>query len=168
MTTAEDASFVDFVNTNSGVLLRTAGLFTGDRGRAEDLLQTALTKAYLHWPKLREPAAARAYVRKIMANTATSWWRLRSYGERPTEVLPEVAAPDPTAARDDRLTVWRHLRGLPPRQRVVLVLRYYEDLSEAEIADTLGISRGAVKSAASRALQRLRGEMTGYALEEVH
>ncbi len=145
-----------FVAEHSAALLRTAYMLVGDRGKAEDLLQTALTKTYLHWGRIHDRGAAVAYVRRVLANTATSWWRLRSSSEQPVAVFPDHAAPDPIGARDDQLEMWRHLQSLPRRQRTVLVLRYYEDMTESDIADAMGISPGGVKSLASRALARLR------------
>jgi RNA polymerase sigma-70 factor (sigma-E family) len=100
------------------------------------------------------------YVRKIIANTYASWWRRRWTSEQPTDRLPEPRAgdPDPHARVDDRDEVWQALGQLPKRQRAVLVLRYFEDLSEAEIANALDCSVGTVKSQASRALAKLRLE----------
>ncbi|GAA1709877.1 SigE family RNA polymerase sigma factor [Fodinicola feengrottensis] len=155
----DDQGFVAFVSDRSASLLRTAYLLVGDQSRAEDLLQTALTKTYLRWGQLRDPAAATAYVRRVLANTATSWWRLRSFSERPTDRLPEVPGADQIGAREDQLAMWRHLQALPARQRTVLVLRYYEDLTERETAAAMGISVGGVKSMASRGLTRLRALM---------
>ena len=155
----DDESFVAFVSEHSASLLRTAYMLVGDRSRAEDLLQTALTKTYLQWGQIRDQSAAPAYVRRVLANTATSWWRLRSFSERPTEVLPDLLAADLIGPREDQLAMWRHLQALPRRQRTVLVLRYYEDLSMQEVADAMGISVGGVKSMASRALDKLRAQM---------
>ena len=151
-----DEAFAEFVAANAASLLRTAHLLVGDPHRAEDLLQTALTKAYVHWSRIRDQGAARAYVRRILANTATSWWRLRSSHEQPTERLPETSVPDRSSERDDAGEIWAYLSQLPNRQRTVLVLRFYEDMSEADVAETLGISRGTAKSTASRGISRLR------------
>jgi RNA polymerase sigma factor (sigma-70 family) len=100
-----------------------------------------------------------------MATTATSWWRGRRFRERVVETLPETAATDDLDPSLERDRLWSHLRQLPPRQRAVLVLRYYEGLSEAEIADTLGFSRGTVKSHASRGLAALRRRLADDAAE---
>src|SRR5882757_129061 len=124
-----DAAFAAFVSANAASLLRTAHLLVGDPHRAEDLLQTALTNAYVHWGRIRDQNAARAYVRRILANTATSWWRLRSSQERPTERLPDVTVRDRSGDRDDAAEIWAYLVQLPKRQRAVLVLRFYEDMS---------------------------------------
>lgn len=132
-------------------LLRTAYLLTGDHALAEDLVQTALAKAWFHWSRIRgdnpEP-----YVRRILVTTYSSWWRRRWNGEIPTEDLPETPAP----AGADRVDLWAALSRLPRRQRAVVVLRYYEDLTEAETARLMGSSVGTVKSQAAKALAKLR------------
>ncbi|MER5331999.1 SigE family RNA polymerase sigma factor [Micromonospora sp. NPDC002717] len=154
-----EEEFRDFVAARSGALLRTAYLLSGDWATAEDLLQTALTKTYLAWKRLGGIEAIEPYARRVMVNTSTSWWRRRWHGERPTEVLPERAAVDEIEHQLDRDLLWRHLSALPTRQRAVLVLRYYEDMSEAQTAALLGISPGTVKSQTSRALGTLRRRM---------
>ncbi|MEH0984625.1 SigE family RNA polymerase sigma factor [Micromonospora sp. CPCC 205556] len=151
-----EEEFRDFVAARSGALLRTAYLLAGDWATAEDLLQTALTKTYLAWKRLGGIEAIEPYARRVMVNTSTSWWRRRWHGERPTEVLPERAGVDEIAQQLDRDLLWRHLTALPARQRAVLVLRYYEDMSEAQTAALLEISPGTVKSQTSRALATLR------------
>ena len=149
-----DAEFTEFVHAAWPGLYRTAYLMLGDHQLAEDLVQTSLAKTYASWRKVRQPAAAPAYARVVLANTATSWFRRRSWrNERPTETLPENSTTlDPT----DRTSVVDALRTLPPRQRAVVVLRYYDDLSVREVASALGISEGTVKSQTSDALARLR------------
>ena len=150
----------DFVATRSSALLRTAYLLTGDRGQAEDLVQAALTKAYLSWHRIRDKGAIEAYVRRTMVTTSTSWWRRRWRGEEPTDVLPDRAAgSDFGAAHADRDELWQLLRRLSARQRAVLVLRFYEDMGEAEVAAVLGMSRGTVKTHTSRALAAMRQEL---------
>ncbi|MGB2568104.1 SigE family RNA polymerase sigma factor [Micromonospora citrea] len=151
-----EEEFREFVAARSGALLRTAYLLAGDWATAEDLLQTALTKTYLAWKRLGGIEAVEPYARRVMVNTSTSWWRRRWHGERPTEVLPERAGVDEIAQQLDRDVLWRHLSALPSRQRAVLVLRYYEDMSEAQTAALLEISPGTVKSQTSRALATLR------------
>ncbi|MFY1689729.1 SigE family RNA polymerase sigma factor [Plantactinospora sp. WMMB782] len=151
-----DEEFREFVAARSAALLRTAYLLAGDWATAEDLLQTALTKTYLAWKRLGEIEAVEPYARRVLINTATSWWRRRWHGERPTEVLPERPAPDQIEEQLERDRLWRHVRTLPVRQRAVLVLRFYEDLSEAQTAALLDISPGTVKSQTSRALATLR------------
>ncbi|WP_231605273.1 SigE family RNA polymerase sigma factor, partial [Micromonospora sp. HK10] len=151
-----EEEFREFVAARSSALLRTAYLLAGDWATAEDLLQTALTKTYLAWKRLGGIDAIEPYARRVMVNTSTSWWRRRWHGERPTEVLPERAGVDEIEQQLDRDVLWRHLQALPARQRAVLVLRYYEDMSEAQTAALLEISPGTVKSQTSRALNTLR------------
>lgn len=148
--------FREFVAARSSALLRTAYLLAGDWATAEDLLQTALTKTYLAWKRLGQIEAVEPYARRVLVNTSTSWWRRRWHGERPTEFIPERPAPDQLEERLDRDVLWRHVKALPVRQRAVLVLRFYEDMSEAQTAALLDISPGTVKSQTSRALGTLR------------
>ena len=149
------AAFDEYVTARSAALLRTAYLLTGQRADAEDLLQTALAKTYLAWDRIREREALDGYVRRVMVNTQTSFWRRRKVDERPTEFLPEPGGTDSTGDLHDAL--WAALSTLPRKQRAAVVLRYYEDLSETETADVLGVSVGTVKSSTSRALATLRG-----------
>ncbi|SNT61287.1 RNA polymerase sigma-70 factor, sigma-E family [Asanoa hainanensis] len=151
--------FREFVAARSPALLRTAYLLTGDWATAEDLLQTALTKIYLAWRRLGEIEAVEPYARRVLVNTSISWWRRRWHGERPTEVLPERAVADKVDEQLERDALWRHVQSLPARQRAVLVLRFYEDMSEAQTAAILDISTGTVKSQTSRALSTLRGRL---------
>ena len=152
MASEVDAAFSAFVAARSRHLLHAAHLLTGDRHRAEDLLQTALTRAYLRWDRIDEPEG---YVRRTMVNAHTDWWRSKPWREQSTDAVPELPAPDP-ASYEVRDAVLSALATLSGRQRAVVVLRYYEGLSEAEIAATLGCSAGTVKSAASRAMAKLR------------
>jgi RNA polymerase sigma-70 factor (sigma-E family) len=149
-----DEVFTEFVHAVWPGLYRTAYLMLGDHQLAEDLVQTSLAKTYASWRKVKEPAAAPAYARVVLANTAASWFRRRSWrNEHPTETLPEGASHgDPSI----RPAVVDALRQLAPRQRAVVVLRYYDDLSVREVAHALGISEGTVKSQTSDALARLR------------
>ncbi len=151
-----ESAFRELVDQRGDALARTAYLLAGDWGRGEDLLQSALATTWTHWGSLREPAAAEAYVRRCMARLATAWWRRRWRGEVPTGELPEAAGPSPYDAVDTAATVVEALNALPARQRAALVLRYFDDLSEAETAAVLGCSVGTVKSATARGLQRLR------------
>lgn len=151
-----EEEFREFVAARSGALLRTAYLLAGDWATAEDLLQTALTKTYLAWKRLGRIEAVEPYTRRVLVNTATSWWRRRWHGEKPTEVLPERPGPDRHEEAIERDALWQHVRTLPVRQRAVLVLRFYEDLSEAQTAELLDISPGTVKSQTARALSTLR------------
>ncbi|MEU4644603.1 SigE family RNA polymerase sigma factor [Micromonospora sp. NPDC023814] len=155
---AEDA-FRSFVAARSAALLRSAYLLVGDRGRAEDLLQTVLIKTYVRWSRIRDPAAVEGYVRRALVTTATSWWRGRAYRERPVDTVPDRGGVDETDARLEHDAMWQRLLTLPPKQRAVLVLRYYEGMAEAEIAEVLDISRGTVKSHASRGLAALRRQL---------
>jgi RNA polymerase sigma-70 factor (sigma-E family) len=150
----DDVEFDDFVAVRSTQLLRTAYLLTRDHAQAEDLLQTALTKSWFAWKRIQgdpEP-----YVRKVLVNTYASWWRRKWNGERATEVLPETGTPDHAGAAIVGHDLWEAIGRLPKRQRAVVVLRYYEDLSEAETATVLGCSAGTVKSQLSKALAKLR------------
>ncbi|GAB1690166.1 SigE family RNA polymerase sigma factor [Krasilnikovia sp. M28-CT-15] len=165
-----EEAFQGFVAARSGALLRTAYLLVGDRHWAEDLVQTALVKTFVKFAGIRDQGALEGYVRRTMVTTATSWWRGRPYRERPVDRFPDRARDDgPDGGPDARLeqdAMWTHLQTLPVKQRAVLVLRYYEGLAEAEIAEVLGISRGTVKSHASRGLATLRqrlGEEHGMA-----
>lgn len=145
-------SFEEFVAARSSVLLRTAYLLTRDHALAEDLLQTALTKAYLAWHRV--DGSPEPYVRRILVNTYASWWRRKWNGEQPTDELPDRGHHDDALGETGDL--WDALGRLPRRMRAVVVLRYFEDLTEAETADLLGISVGTVKSQASKALAKLR------------
>jgi RNA polymerase sigma-70 factor (ECF subfamily) len=155
-----ERAFREFVTARSPALLRTAYLLVGDWASAEDLVQVALTKTYLAWRRLNHIDAVEAYVRRVLVNTASSWWRRRWHRERPSALLPERAVPDGTGRYADRDALLRHLRALPVRQRAVLVLRYYEDMSEAETARVLGVSVGTVKSQSSRGIAALRARMS--------
>jgi RNA polymerase sigma-70 factor (sigma-E family) len=155
VTRGED--FDEFVRGSATRLLRTAVLLTGDRQAGEDLVQEAYERIYVHWPRIRA-GAPEAYARKTLTNLATNRWRTRS--RRPTEVefaanhdRPTPDGSDRHAVRDELLTA---LRALPPRQRAVIVLRFYDDLTETQAAEALGCSVGTVKSQTSRALDRLR------------
>ena len=148
----DDAGFSAFVAARSRHLLQAAHLLTGDRHRAEDLLQTALTRAYLRWDRIDEPEG---YVRRTMVNAQTDWWRRKPWREQSTQDVPDSPAPD-QASYEVRDAVLSALATLSGRQRAVVVLRYYEGLSELEIAAALGCSTGTVKSAASRAMTKLR------------
>ena len=152
-----DAEFTAYLNARQPSLLRTAYLLTGDRHQAEDILQTSLAKLYLAWHKVNDRNSVDAYVRRIMVNENNSLWR-RGWKKREyaAEQLPEG---DPHHdAYDEGLSsaLWDVVQTLPPKARAVVVLRYYEQMTEAETADVLGISVGTVKSQCSRALAALR------------
>ena len=149
----DDEQFTALVAAAWPSLYRSAFLLLGDRGEAEDLVQTALTKTYANWSKVRDIDAAPAYARTVLHNTAASWFRRASWRqEHPTGDLPD-AGDDPD--HSVRPTLIEALRALPPRQRAVIVLRYYEDLSEAQIAEALDMAPGTVKSHSHAALRRL-------------
>lgn len=154
--------FEAFVRGRSTALLRTAYLLVGDRGHAEDLLQEVLSKTAQHWHRIDGPAEV--YVRRALLNTAVNGWRRKRVKETPLTAATDQALPDASHAVELRDALIRGLRELPPRQRAVLVCRYFDGLSEAETASLLGCSVGNVKSTASRALARLR-EHTPYLLD---
>ncbi|WP_432494681.1 SigE family RNA polymerase sigma factor [Kineococcus auxinigenes] len=150
-----EGSFEEFVAAGGGRLLRTALLLTGDRAAAEDLVQDVLERAYVRWRSIEDP---HAYTRTAMTRAVTDRWR--RVARRPREVELQDwhgrAVPDGAADRAVRADVVDRLRRLPPRQRAVIVLRYFEDWSEERIAEELDVSRGTVKSQASKGLARLR------------
>lgn len=150
--------FDDFVVGQGRGLLRSAWLLTGDWASAEDLVQSTLAKTWRRWPKVREADDAAAYVRRILINTHLGMRRRRWIGERPTADLPETATSDTTVDSDLRHCIRAALAALPPRQRAVVVLRYFCDLTESQTAAELGCSVGTVKSQASRALAVLRSD----------
>jgi RNA polymerase sigma-70 factor (sigma-E family) len=155
--TDRDADFTAYLDARQPRLLRIAYLLTGDPHQAEDLLQTSLAKLYLSWDKVRDRGNLDAYVRRIMVNENNSLWR-RGWRRRevPTDEIPDST---PVHDRPDEgvgAAVWDVVQTLPRKARAVVVLRYYEQLSEAETADQLGISVGTVKSQCSRALAALR------------
>jgi len=152
-----DAEFSAYLAARQPALLRTAYLLTSDRHQAEDVLQTSLAKLYLAWDRVRDRDSVDAYVRRIMVNETTSLWR-RAWKrhERPTDEVPE-GTPHVDRYDDGRGDeLWALVQTLPRKARAVVVLRYYEQLSEAETADVLGITVGTVKSQTSRALATLR------------
>lgn len=152
----DSEEFCDFVTARSGALFRVAYLLLGDHQLAQDLVQESLAKTYVAWPRLRDVANAEAYTRKVIATTAISWRRRRSFHERPAEHLPEPAGDDVATAVVVHDALWAALLALPPRQRTAIVLRHYVDLSEAQTAETMGCSVGAVKSSTSTGLRTLR------------
>jgi RNA polymerase sigma-70 factor (sigma-E family) len=156
----KDAEFEAYMAARQPSLLRTAYLISGDRHTAEDLVQTALAKLYLSWDKVHDRHMLDGYVRRIIVNEHNSLWR-RAWKKRElsTDTLPDDRTV--THEHDDgqRDALWEFVQTLPRRQRAVIVLRYYEDLSEAEIAETLGVSVGTVKSQASRALAAMRSRV---------
>jgi RNA polymerase sigma-70 factor (sigma-E family) len=148
--------FRAYVLERGPVLLRAATQLTSDRAEAEDLLQAALAKTYLAWDRIEDRSALDGYVRRAMVNTQISWWRRRKLDVYPTDQLPERPVEDRTDRSEMRDALGRALSRLPERQRLAVMLRYYEDMSEREIAEVLGVSIGTVKSTVSRAMARLR------------
>jgi RNA polymerase sigma-70 factor (sigma-E family) len=153
-TNGQSVDFDEFVAARSTRLLRTAYLLTRDHALAEDLLQTALTKAWFAWSRIEQDPEP--YVRKILVNTFASWWRRKWNGEQAFAEPPEPEPARGPDAVDERQDLWAAMGRLPRRQRAVVVLRFVEDLSEAETARLLGISPGTVKSQTSKALAKLR------------
>ncbi|MET8351758.1 MULTISPECIES: SigE family RNA polymerase sigma factor [unclassified Micromonospora] len=148
-------TFHEFVVHRSPALSRTAYLLTGDHQLAEDLVQTALARTYRHWRRIRD-GDPEAYVRRVMYHQQVSWWRRRRLTERLQAEPTEQAGADHSDTTALRLTLTAALRHLTPRQRAVIVLRYYEDLTEAQVAEMLGCSIGTVKRHAHDAIRRLR------------
>lgn len=150
-----EADFVEYVEARQQALVRFAYLLCSNHHTAEDLVQTALAKTYLTWDRLRDRGAVDAYVRRIIVNENTSMWR-RAWkrNERSTDQLPDSGSHDPDHASRDAM--WRVIQTLPTKQRAAVVLRYYEDLSEADTAAILGCSVGNVKSQTSRAIAAMR------------
>lgn len=159
-TTAKDAEFADYMSARQPSLLRTAYLLTGDRHAAEDLVQTAFAKLYLSWDKVQRRELVDGYVRRILVNENNSLWR-RAWKrhEYSTDELPERSAKTNGPDSGDSSALWQFVQTLPRKQRAVIVLRYYEELTEAETAEVLNVSVGTVKSQASRALASMRERM---------
>lgn len=154
-------TFEEYAGDAWPALYRSAYLLTGHHADAEDIAQQTLLKAYRSWSRVIGSKSPEAYLRRILTNTFLSARRpkrrrLEVLTDQPPERPPTAAAGSRT---EDHLLLWPHVRSLPPRQRAVVVLRYYEDLSEAEIAETLGCSRGNVKSTAHRALKSLHAAL---------
>ena len=161
----DEAAFVEFVTTRTGALMRTAFLLTRDHQLAEDLVQTALFKAAMAWERIEgEPEP---YVRRILYTENISWWRRRARGVPEATTAGRGEPAGPAEDLDLQMSLERALDLLTPKQRTVLVLRYYEDLTEAETARVLRIAVGTVKSTHRHALDRLRtvaphlGELIG-------
>ena len=160
-----EESFATFVRTRGEHHLRVAALLTGSAAEAEDLVQTSLMRLYRAWPRLDVASSSPdAYLRKIIVNTRRSWWRARWRQESPIASVPDRPDPaegggDPADRQAVGSLVRAALAGLPRQQRAVLVLRYLEDLPEAEVASLLGCSVGSVKTHAHRGLRALRGSL---------
>lgn len=159
-----DTDFADYMAARWGALYRTAYLLTGDHHQAEDLLQDALARTCVRWRSIRERGATDAYVRKVMLNLASRQWRRRGR-ETVVAETPDAGQGGGLDVRADHLALWEAIRGLPPRMRATVVLRYIEDLSEQETADALGVSVGSVKSQTHHALRRLRAAVPDLELK---
>ncbi|MEV4167784.1 MULTISPECIES: SigE family RNA polymerase sigma factor [unclassified Nonomuraea] len=155
-TTSWEDEFREYVMARGPALLRAAHQLTGHPLDAEDLLQNALTKTYLAWDRIEDRGALDGYVRRAMVNINISQWRRRKLEEYPSDELPEPVAHEAVAVSEVHEALEQALRELPERMRAAIVLRYYEDMTEPEIAKTLGISVGTVKSTVSRGMAKLR------------
>ncbi|MEY9907058.1 RNA polymerase sigma-70 factor (sigma-E family) [Catenulispora sp. MAP12-49] len=158
---AREDSFREFVEGSWSRLLRTAYLLTGDHGAAEDLVQIALMRTYRHWARIEAYEAPEAYVRRAMVNANISAWRRRKPVVHVMAEPPEPRAgtqdhQDAYALRDE---LWRVVCAMSPRMRTAFVLRYFEDLTEAEAAAVMGCAVGTVKSQIARGLAKLRTEL---------
>ncbi|MEU0556834.1 SigE family RNA polymerase sigma factor [Dactylosporangium sp. NPDC006015] len=150
-------TFEEYIAARGPSLIRFARVLTGDPHRAEDLVQEALAKAYPRWNRILRTDQPDVYVRRVIANAAHSWWRRRSNREPAVgEPVDGPAAGDHGTETVERDAMWRQIRRLSERQRTVLVLRYYEDLDDATIADIMRCSQATVRTHAARALQALR------------
>jgi RNA polymerase sigma-70 factor (sigma-E family) len=156
MNAQQDAEFREFMRARWPVMVRLAYGLTGDQGHAEDVAQAAFTRAYVSWPRVRRSGDPDAYVRQIVVNQNRSRFRRHRVAERLTDSPPESAAEDAVRGYDERSALVAALQRLGPRQRAVVVLRYWMDLTETETAAALNCSVGTVKSQASRALATLR------------
>ncbi|GAB3434571.1 SigE family RNA polymerase sigma factor [Flindersiella endophytica] len=154
---SSDERFREFVLRRSPSLHRTAYLLTGNWETARDLVQTALARAWVRWSRSTWPDLPELYVRRIMVTTYSNWWRRRWRAEIPTGELPERPdAKDAYAQVDLHTSVRTALAMLPHRQRAIVVLRYFDDLTEAEVARLMGCSIGTVKSQTAKAFAKLR------------
>lgn len=159
MAQGEVLEFEEYVRTRQEALLRSARRLVPDPVDAQDLLQTALARTYGRWDGIADKSLADAYLRRVMINTRTEWWRARKLDEVPTEQLPDASVEDGTEQRADRALLMDVLGVLAPKQRSVVVLRHWEQMSTEETAAALGMSTGTVKSTLHRALARLRQEL---------
>lgn len=151
-----EPEFRDYVQKRRRALIRTAYLLTRNEADAEDLVQSALAKTYLAAGRIEDRSALDGYVRRAIVNTHISWWRRRRVVELPTDELPDEAVADHAVSSDLQETLRRALDRLPGRMRAAIMLRYYDDMTEAEVAEILGISLGTVKSTVARAVAKLR------------
>lgn len=152
-----EGSFEEYVTSRGDALLRFAYVLSGDRHLAEDLVQEVLARIHRRWSRMAQVAQPDAYLRTAIVRQFLSWRRRRASGELPTDPMPEPPATADTAVRHAaRDEMWRLLATLPRKQRAVLVLRFYEDLPDAQIADVLGCRQTTVRVHASRGLAQLR------------
>jgi RNA polymerase sigma-70 factor (sigma-E family) len=162
--------FEDYVRTRQDALLRSARRLVPDPIDAQDLVQTALVRTYPRWEGIADKALADAYMRRVMINTRTEWWRNRKLEEVPSAELPEASIDDGAEQRADREMLRDAMRVLAPKQRQVVMMRHYSQLTTEETARALGMSTGTVKSTLHRALARLRYELEhgtyGYSRRE--
>ncbi|TXL84789.1 SigE family RNA polymerase sigma factor [Streptomyces sp. NBC_01725] len=165
MANGEVLGFEEYVRTRQEALLRSARRLVPDPVDAQDLLQTALARTYGRWDGIADKSLADAYLRRVMINTRTEWWRARRLEEVPTEQLPEPCVEDGSDQHADRALLIDILGVLAPKQRSVVVLRHWEQMSTEETAAALGMSTGTVKSTLHRALAKLREELEARELE---
>ncbi|WP_405795986.1 SigE family RNA polymerase sigma factor [Streptomyces sp. NBC_01506] len=165
MAHGEVLEFEEYVRTRQEALLRSARRLVPDPVDAQDLLQTALARTYGRWDGIADKSLADAYLRRVMINTRTEWWRARKLDEVPTEQLPEPCVDDGSDQHADRALLIDILGVLAPKQRSVVVLRHWEQMSTEETAAALGMSTGTVKSTLHRALAKLREELEARELE---
>ncbi len=164
---ARDADYADFVRSRTHALLRSAYLLTGDQHLAEDLVQEALARTHRAWGRLERSGNAEAYARKVMYHAQVSVWRRPKVAEvLPGELPDSDVGDDPARSAVDRVALRRALLTLSPKQRAVIVLRYFEDCTEVEAARLLGVSVNTVKTQCARGLDRLRTLMPGFAATE--
>jgi RNA polymerase sigma-70 factor (sigma-E family) len=166
---AKDAEFSEWMAARQPALMRTAYLLTGDHHSAEDLVQTTLAKVYLSWDKVHRREVIDGYARRVLINENNSIWR-RAWKKREvsSSEIPDYVGTSDVYDEGQSDALWNFVQTLPTKQRAVIVLRYYEELSEAEIADALGISVGTVKSQASRALATLRAAAPAAGFTRTH
>jgi len=153
-----DVEFHEFVVARGRSLLHSAYLLTGNLADAEDLVQSALAKTYQAWNRIEDRKALDGYVRRAMVNTHISWWRRRKVDEFPTDDIPDQPVADAAASSEIHDSLRRAIDRLPQRMRAAVLLRFFEDMTEAEVADVLGVSQGTVKSTVSRAVAKLRSD----------
>lgn len=154
--TPRSDEFSRYVSERGPALLRMARSLTNSHADAEDLLQAALVKTFLAWERIANPRARDGYVRRAMVNAQISEWRRKHLDVYPTDEIPEQRVDDPTWRSDLADVVGRAIERLPERQRATVVLRYYDDLTEAQIAERMGVTIGTVKSTLSRSVEKLR------------